>query len=258
MNRNDFIQYNNIVYSIYSKQQFDEMKNCVLKGILALIPCTFASFLTCKTSDGYKSLCSPVCYPETYTPVERLYLQLEQNDLSKWMCDESESDVFRITDLLSEEERRNNIIYQKCYLPYNLKYSVYSNLVHKGIPLGVLSLYRANDMNDFGENDMFLLKSLSKHINSRFYQEQAKTDSMEEKSKHRAIAFSSEYGLTMRELEIFLALSSEENNQTLANRLFISESTLKKHLQSLYRKTNVNRKLELIHLKDSVTNQKCF
>ena len=59
--------------------------------------------------------------------------------------------------------------------------------------------------------------------------------------RRRAWAF----GLTRRELEILRAVVSGETNRTTANRLAISENTVKRHLTQIFDKVGVSNRLEL-------------
>jgi DNA-binding NarL/FixJ family response regulator len=51
--------------------------------------------------------------------------------------------------------------------------------------------------------------------------------------------------LTRRERELIAALSQGLKNQAIADRLYISEATVRHHLTSIYAKLNVNDRLEL-------------
>lgn len=53
-------------------------------------------------------------------------------------------------------------------------------------------------------------------------------------------------GLTAREQEVLLCLSTGSTNKEIANALCISEKTVKSHLNSVFRKLNVTRRLEAI------------
>lgn len=55
-----------------------------------------------------------------------------------------------------------------------------------------------------------------------------------------------EEGLTEREREVLICLSSGSSNKEIAEALFISEKTVKSHLNSIFRKLNVSRRLEAI------------
>lgn len=55
------------------------------------------------------------------------------------------------------------------------------------------------------------------------------------------------YRLTSREIEIVQLLRQGKKYQTIADVLFISELTVKKHVQNIFQKTDVNNKVELVH-----------
>jgi DNA-binding NarL/FixJ family response regulator len=54
-----------------------------------------------------------------------------------------------------------------------------------------------------------------------------------------------QYALTSRELEIVAAIVAGDNNRDIANRLRISQQTVKHHLTSIFDKTGVSSRLEL-------------
>lgn len=56
-----------------------------------------------------------------------------------------------------------------------------------------------------------------------------------------------EQGLTPREIHVALKLFENRSNKEIGEMLFISEATVKKHLQNLYRKTSVNDRQDFIN-----------
>ncbi|PYM37078.1 MAG: hypothetical protein DME17_08455, partial [Candidatus Rokuibacteriota bacterium] len=56
----------------------------------------------------------------------------------------------------------------------------------------------------------------------------------------------SDEGLTARENEILRVLTSGGTNRHIAEALFISERTVKTHLSNIFRKLNVNRRLQAV------------
>ncbi|RCV90616.1 LuxR C-terminal-related transcriptional regulator [Billgrantia montanilacus] len=54
-------------------------------------------------------------------------------------------------------------------------------------------------------------------------------------------------GLTQRELEIIGLLGSGASNTEIANRLFVSEHTVKSHLYNIFRKINVHNRLQAVN-----------
>jgi DNA-binding CsgD family transcriptional regulator len=60
--------------------------------------------------------------------------------------------------------------------------------------------------------------------------------------------FFNQYILSPREKEIFLLIVNGYSNKKIADKLFISISTVKKHIYSIFKKTDVNSRFELLRL----------
>lgn len=58
--------------------------------------------------------------------------------------------------------------------------------------------------------------------------------------------FAKSYGLTRRETEITQLILKGKTNAEIAGELFISETTVKKHVSNIFEKTGINRREELI------------
>ena len=54
------------------------------------------------------------------------------------------------------------------------------------------------------------------------------------------------YGLTAREAEILRMILSDKTNGEICSELYISNNTLKKHLQNIYRKTGIPNRTGLM------------
>ena len=55
-----------------------------------------------------------------------------------------------------------------------------------------------------------------------------------------------DFGLTSRELEIIEEIAEGRNYQQIAEALFISPSTVRKHIENIYRKLQVHNKIEAV------------
>ncbi|MDE7323284.1 MAG: LuxR C-terminal-related transcriptional regulator [Lachnospiraceae bacterium] len=58
--------------------------------------------------------------------------------------------------------------------------------------------------------------------------------------------FAKAYGLTRRETEITQLILQGKTNAEIASELFISDTTVKKHVSNIFDKTAINRREELI------------
>lgn len=65
------------------------------------------------------------------------------------------------------------------------------------------------------------------------------------------LRFSRKYGLTQREEEVFGLLLRGRTSKQIADKLFVSNNTVLTHLKSIYRKTSVHSKAQIIELFES-------
>jgi len=76
---------------------------------------------------------------------------------------------------------------------------------------------------------------------SRFFDQEAIANSAEGNPPGKT-----KEGLTPREQEVLRQLTTGRSNKEIAEELFISEKTVKSHLNSIFRKLNVTRRLQAI------------
>lgn len=246
MDNNRILCLNSLIFQIYNVENFDEMRRAVLYSIGNLIPISCGSILMVDHSDSRKFLCDPVCFPERFLPVEQNYLKIEEFDYSRWLMLKKQAVVIKATSLMTDEDRQRTALYQKCYAPYGLHYSVDLTIVNNGEHLGILTLYRSKVAGDFSDDDVFLLQMLSDHLNARFYADKKAQDPfVEVKNMNDYIA---SYALTGREAEILYLVLYGKSNEDIVEELCISPYTLKKHLQNIYKKTGVSGRVQLFTL----------
>ena len=65
--------------------------------------------------------------------------------------------------------------------------------------------------------------------------------------KYQSNAFRPACGLTNREMEIISLLSTGSSNQQIAEKLFVSEHTVKSHLYNIFRKINVHNRIQALN-----------
>ncbi len=65
--------------------------------------------------------------------------------------------------------------------------------------------------------------------------------------KYQSNAFRPACGLTNREMEIISLLSNGSSNQQIADKLFVSEHTVKSHLYNIFRKINVHNRIQALN-----------
>lgn len=250
---NKFYMYDNIIYLIYNIDDFNEMKETFLIELSNLIPCEFGSVFMHIPPGQESSSNMPICYPKKFSGVEEEYLKLRDKDKSIWLLNSSDIEVFRVTDLYKNSERHQSEIYLQCFKPFNLEYAIYIYLANDDEHLGTITLYRTEEMKDFTEEEVAILRQMAKHLVTRFSfnKNLAHLDSSVSNS-YAIYNFAQNVNLTERELQIFLSLTPYISNKDLAQMHYISEHTVKKHLQNIYRKTGTNSRLALVNIKNQL------
>ncbi|NLD20281.1 MAG: GAF domain-containing protein [Clostridiales bacterium] len=249
MDNNTILSLNNVIYQIYNVTDFTEMRISVLNSLKTLIPNSCGSILMASEAGSRELLCDPVCVPQKYLGMEQRYLKMEEYDYSRWLIQRKQTTVMSATSLMPDEQRVKTAVYQSCFEPFGLHYSIDLTIVNNGQFLAVLALYRTKEESDFGEDEVFLLQTLSDHLNARFF-----SNKMLRKGPYDMLErgfFIKKYSLTAREAEILLMILTEKSNEEISESLCISVHTLKKHLQNLYRKTGVSNRVQLLGLRDN-------
>ena len=115
---------------------------------------------------------------------------------------------------------------------------------------GVLTLFRTKIDDAFNHDDLFYMRSLGVHINA-VYQKilftQKRKDCLNSQEDVNALA--EKHDLTARERQILKFILEFQNNDEIAASLGISENTVQKHLQNIFRKMNVSSKWELLQIR---------
>jgi DNA-binding NarL/FixJ family response regulator len=114
--------------------------------------------------------------------------------------------------------------------------------------LGILTLFRTEKDGPFTNEDMFYLQAIGMHLNAVLYQI---THSLPQTNdlKQTLARLKNTCHLTNRELQIAEQIYQYRNNDEIAGSLGIRENTLQKHLQNIFRKTNVTSRWELLRFR---------
>ncbi|WP_027400005.1 helix-turn-helix transcriptional regulator [Anaerovorax odorimutans] len=246
LDENSVMLLNDIIYKIYTVEPFDKMRKQILSALNFLIPFSISTFYLTSDENPYE-LTRPI---GTGMPDSRweVYIDKYQElDYTRWTFAAPTSKAYRETDLLNEEVRINTPFYKSMYAPSNIHYSVILTIIHNGKFLGVITLFRKKDEQDFSDKEVLLLDLLKDHLGYRL------SESMEkyrEKRKNYPTSekLTKEYNLTPREIEVVYLLLDGVNREDMCNQLCISTNTLKKHTLNIYKKLNIKSWRELFKL----------
>ena len=127
--------------------------------------------------------------------------------------------------------------------PLGIYYGCTATLAHGGTSLGSLTLFRAREAGDFSDEELEALRQLARHLYGILAQSTA-----QQACENPLEALISELEVLPREAEVLKMMLAGKTNREMAEELYISESTVKKHVNALYHKLGVKNRLGLMAL----------
>lgn len=158
------------------------------------------------------------------------------HDYILWYCAVPEELSFRETDIINEPYYSNSIFMKEWLEPMGVHYGATINIARQGISFGNISMFRSWEEGDFTDRDMLILRTINTHLcicfGNLFPHGVQSSDFGSGKS-----ALAAKYHLTDREAEIVNLIAAGVGRKELASKTFLSENTVKKHLNAIFKKT---------------------
>ncbi len=241
METSDWLVLNNIIYKIYSTQNLDQMRMNLMEQLKLMLDFDSADFFLAR-KDNMQGLENPIfynCDGDTASQYDLL-------DYSRGIMYSGKSMVYRETDIISDEKRKQTEYYKKVYSPNNWHYALQMIIAKDKVFLGVITLYRTIGKDDFSYADVFLLDMLKDHLSFRLYQN--RENEKPTMNKISIIEAVEQYYLTKREEMVLRLLMKGVESEIIGEELAISLNTVKKHILNIYRKLGINNRVQLFKL----------
>lgn len=253
LEENEWMLLNEISYNISFIYSLDDMRKNVLNWLNMLISFDGAIFSLIE-KDGNVLKESVGC-----NIVEK-YVKIYEKDYMKkspisWMIRSKNSSACRESDSLSRDAMTTNDFYKEFYSPNRFFYSACMNIVFREDTVGLISIYKRRENEDFTNRDLFVLNQLQKHFAYRLYYEAKKGDTRYFYAKGYHERICKEFGLTSRESELLNYAVKGFSNDDIAETMNISIHTVKKHFHSLYIKMNVKSRVQMLQSLPLSTNK---
>lgn len=107
--------------------------------------------------------------------------------------------------------------------------------------LGSLNLNRKKEEGDFSDREVQILELIEPHLTNRLSKWRVRAD-----RSSSEIVFAHDYDVSAREIDVCRCVLSGMDNAAIAEELSISTGTVKKHLENIFRKTQVNSRVGLM------------
>lgn len=243
MTNNDIILLNDIILKIYTIKDFDEMRKMMLSSLRFLIPSFGIAFYLASITESYR-LSNGLGTGISKESMDLYLSEYQDYDQTTWSYATPAAKAYNESAFIQNEAYQNSRFYNRIYAPHNIIYQVALTIIHNGIFLGVIALFRTKGEEDFKQEDLFKLELLAAHLGERMYQN-IQTLRIKQSSHPDREILLSKYHLTLRETEVLYAILNGNKKNLICESLCISPNTLKKHILHLYRKFDVNNWVEL-------------
>ncbi len=245
-----WIAVNDFALWLHAQHDVRAIQEGALDTIHALIPHTSSMFDLAWREPGKPiSYFSPISTTMQAEVLDAYYSRYAATDYTVWSFDQQMTSVYRDLDLVDARKRDATPIYQEWMVPQGVYFGCGAILVEQSTPYGSVTLFRDRETGEFTSRELHLLLELSRHLAVRLYDlfPQGITPTMQAEQDPVA-RLVREHGINPREEEVLRLLLAGHTNAQVAGELFISESTVKKHVNALYHKLGVANRLQLTSL----------
>lgn len=235
-----------LIYLIYATKDLNEVRQIILASIDELIPHEKSFFDLCYKEENKLVFFFPVSLNMDSIDLDDYYNKYQQLDYTTWVFNNNESTIYKDSNWIDSKTREMSLIYQSWMKPMNVYYSLGSTIVSNNIIYGSITLFRSFKSGDFTDEEVDILTIINKHINKRFSEQYP--SGFSKKGINSNDGLREKYLLSKREDEVIKLIIDGNTNSEIAKKLFISDNTVKKHINSIYNKTGVNTRTKLLRL----------
>ena len=243
-----------LIYRMNRCKDYTDFSKTILEQIQSIIPFSQGLVFKASKTESNINLSNAAIIPQT--PELQFYVDKYMNGryASRWTSylNSPWSSVFRYSNITPDNAWTNTPIYTEILKPQNLYYAIYMTFVHRDQPLGAIAIWRKQNEQDFSDRELFMLEMLKIHIELKLFyllnfEVVPKTYSAYSK-RSTLTQFAEEKSLTKRELEILQLMNNGKSGPEICANLYISDSTLRKHVHNIYQKLDVKNRVQLLQL----------
>lgn len=235
---------------LHAQHELADIQRGSLERIKNIIPHRISMFdLVTVGKDGQTDYIDPISTTMDQAELDAYYQRYAAMDYTTWSFDLHHLNVYRDLDLVDVERRDRTPIFLEWMEPQGVYYGCGATLAAAGIPLGTATLFRERLAGDFTGTEMRILQELARHLSLRLH-ELYPTGIVEHDGnlKDPVADLIENAGINPREAEILQLMIDGRTNKQMAATLFISESTVKKHVNAIYHKLGVSNRMGLAAL----------
>ena len=237
-------QLDEIILNLHIQKDVTILQTQILEQLAGLIPHRRSFFDLCTTQNGQRVFFAPVSLNMSKEELADYYKNYQYSDYVAWSFSNHSSTIYRDSDMIGRPVRENSDIYRQWMKPMDIYYSLGCTIFSGKQLLGSITLFRSEQEGDFTDSELTMLEVISRHLSAHFsflwpY------GTVPNLAANAAKAAGRE-GLSSRESEIAELIAAGHSNSEISQILFISENTVKKHVNSLYQKLHITSRTQLL------------
>lgn len=233
---------------IHAQRDIDAIQAKTLAGTAGLVPHRIAMFDLIELDEqGIPTYMHPASRGMDEQTLADYYNHYAAMDYTTWSFDLSKVGVYRDLDLVDVARRDATPIYREWMEPQGVYYGCTATLASHEHPLGSITLFREHVSGDFSDLELAVLLHIAQHASvalDNLYPQGIKLDTTRDSDPLDHLIAT--HDIQPREAEILRLMLDGKTNRQMAEELFISESTVKKHVNAIYRKLGVKNRLGLM------------
>lgn len=234
------------IYRINMTVDVSTFANETLFCLCTLIPCEQGTFFSIKEVDGVPVGSNPYVWgTEARFMSQFMEGRYDRDPYFGLMGMKKHSYAFRDTDMIPEEQRLSSRVFKEIYIPQGIYYALRLELAYHESVIGQFALFNSQERGDFSERDLRIANLLAQHIAWK-YSMLNHDPAQDAKLGKRQEMLSDRFLLTQRECEVIGLVADGLTDDEISEHLFISVSTVKKHIYNSCTKIGVNSRAQLI------------
>ncbi len=247
LNNEQWKRINDIVLYINSERDIYRLRKNFLEYIQELIPHD-KSFFDLGAIKGMKV----VFFDPVTKNIEKDFMisyfkEYEAIDTMFWFFSQDQEDIYRESNYITPAMLKASVFYNGWMVPQGIRYGMGSRVAKEDILYGSVNLWRSEEKGDFTDEELEILRILNKHLALYFYNKYPNGIKRNSENDYSETLIHL-YSLTEREADVIDLIYQGKSNGEIAEVLFVSENTVKKHIYNVFKKMKVSNRSQMIKI----------
>jgi DNA-binding CsgD family transcriptional regulator len=236
-----------LVGEVSALLELDELRDGLLTAIRTVVPCDYVSLNQVGPDPEQNwSIVEPTMPIQS---MELFYRLADQNPLAERHLRTRDGRPYRISDVVTPEQFHHTDLYREFYAPIGIEYQISFALPSSGEEILAIALSRRET--DFSDEERELLAVARPHL-IQIYRNALHHSDVISRQLLRSAPFADQkplqdLGLTPAQAKVLSLIAGGQSTSDIAGDLQISERTVQKHLQGVYRRLGVSDRSAAIH-----------